>query len=71
MKETIYSNSNILPLHQDLPKQLGLLHCLDGTLKVRVGQNTSPIFYWDPLSQSRSKYFYVLYSLYQSFKNSE
>ena len=63
MKETIYSNSNILPLHQDLPKQLGLLRCLDGTLNVRVGQNTS-------LSQ-RSKYFYVLYSLYHSFKNSE
>ena len=33
--------------------------------------NTSLIFYRDPLSQSRSKYFYVLYSLYQSFKNSE
>ena len=71
LKETIYSNSNILPLHQVLPKQLGLLRCLDGTLKVIVGQNTSLIFYQDPLSQSRSKYFYVLYSLYQSFRNSE
>ena len=46
--ETIYCTSNILPLHQVLPKQLGLLRCLDGTLNVRVGQNTSPIFYRDP-----------------------